>query len=187
MTTEQLNNAVHVVQGADIERLARDVTETQMQLQGVQDEQSALKAKGDELSQMLAANHASLATNYRVESAAFKQMYNAECEFREVVSKHVCEHNRSISQGDFLVDMQNAVKSKLTFAYVIVAYLEARTSLRAGGRTIEDLLSVIVEGKGGRNCRLTESQRERVRAVVERYCPKFPGTECYLPPYPVMW
>lgn len=187
MTKEQLNTVVQVVQGADIERLVQDVTQTQAQLRGVQDEQTALKAKGDELAAMQAANHKSLAANYRVEVAAYNQMYNAECELREVVGKHVIEQNRSISQGDFLVDMQNAVKSKLTFAYVIVAYLEARTSLRAGGRTMEDLLSVIVEGAGGRNCRLTERQRERVRAVIERYCPKFPGTECYLPPYPVLW
>ena len=187
MTTEQLNKAVQVVQGADIERLVQDVTQTRAQLQGVQDEQSALKAKGDELAQMQAANHKRLAENYRIEIAASKQVYNAECAFRETVSQSVCAQNRSISQGDFLVDMRNAVKSKLTFAYVIVAYLEARTSLRVGGRTMEDLLDVIVEGEGGRNYRLSDKQRERVRAVVERYCPKFPGTECYLPPYPVLW
>ena len=159
--------------------------DAQASLKGVRDEQSALHRQGEELQQAVVVNHKRLAENYRIENLAYRHAYQAECEYRVAVSRETIAQFDGIPREQFLAEVKSAANSKLNFALIIVGYLEGH--LRYGGVDRESVVAVIAEDAKGRNCTLTEKQRERILAVLDARCPISPTTGGFLPPYAIDW
>lgn len=186
MTIEQLNTSMVAIREAGItpdriELLVEDVEQTRVQYDGLVQETAALRDREDELKRQRAEVHKQWSDSLGVKRAAAKQMRIAEGNYCEAVSRVVVTEHPGISPADFLLDVQNAVNSKLTFGLQVVGWLER--SLRDGGRAMYSILDVLAETDNGHYRRMTNMQRERVAAVIKRHCPTFPGTDRYLPPY----
>ena len=186
MKREQLKASVVAAREAGIQPkrfdvLVQNIDDTRVQADEVRAGMTALDEKEKALEQEIVNVRKQWIEACKVERAAQTQAYIAEGDYCEAVSKEVIAAHPGVSQNDFVLDVQNAANSKLTFGLQVVGFLER--SLRDGGREMCMLLDVIAETEGRSYRRMTNAQRERVAAVIERSCPKFPGTDRYLPPY----